>query len=167
VLAASVASGCSAPPEPAESTPAFTTEDEAFAAAEETYRAYVDALNQVDLSDPETFEDVFAWTTGEFNANERQTLSEMHADTWHVTGETVIVRIDDLEADLPFDVVTIGACADVSSIELIDADGASQVSSSRPAVQSTRVTLTQSESSATGYLVADVVGYQLEPTCQA
>src|SRR5688572_28357264 len=90
VLTAFVASGCSASPDPAESAPSFATEEEAFAAAEETYRAYVDALNKVDLSDPETFEEVFAWTTGDANAHERETLSGMHADGWTVSGNTQI-----------------------------------------------------------------------------
>ena len=53
--------GCTTP-EPTDPTPtptsAFASEEEAFAAAEATYRAYVDALNEVDLSDPETFEPV-------------------------------------------------------------------------------------------------------------
>ena len=69
--------------------PLFTSEADAFAAAEETYRAYVDALNQVDLSDPETFEDVYAWTTGDANADARETFSQMHADGWTVQGDTV------------------------------------------------------------------------------
>lgn len=37
--------GCDGSPAPAASTPPFASEEEAFAAAEETYRAYVDALN--------------------------------------------------------------------------------------------------------------------------
>ncbi len=75
-LVIAVATGCRPEPEPSPSGPAFATEAEAFAAAEETYRAYVDALNQVDLSDPETFEAVYAWTTGDANANERRTLTQ-------------------------------------------------------------------------------------------
>ncbi len=65
------ATACQPEPTPTPTGPAFASEDEAFAAAEETYRAYVDALNQVDLSDPETFEAVYAWTTGEANAGEK------------------------------------------------------------------------------------------------
>ena len=69
-----MATGCQPEPEPSPTGPVFATEEEAFAAAEETYRAYVDALNQVDLSDPETFEAVYAWTTGDANAGERTSL---------------------------------------------------------------------------------------------
>ena len=79
-LAAALLSGCTSEPAPVVSTPSFATEDEAFAAAEQTYRNYVDALNQVDLSDPATFEPVYAWTTGDANAADRETVAQMHAD---------------------------------------------------------------------------------------
>ena len=69
-LALGMTTACQPEPAPSPSGPVFANEEEAFAAAEETYRAYVDALNQVDLSDPETFEAVYAWTTGDFNADE-------------------------------------------------------------------------------------------------
>ncbi len=91
VLAAAVTTGCAPTPEPTEPTPLFTSEDEAFAAAEETYRAYVDALNQVDLSDPATFEDVYAWTTGDANANERKTFSRCMPTVGQSAGDTAIV----------------------------------------------------------------------------
>ena len=87
-LALGMTTACQPEPAPSPSGPVFANEEEAFAAAEETYRAYVDALNQVDLSDPETFEAVYAWTTGEANASERKTLSQMHADGWHGFGRS-------------------------------------------------------------------------------
>lgn len=78
-LLAGALTACTPEPEPTP-TPPFATEAEAFAAAEATYRAYVDALNAVDLSDPATFEDVYAWTTGELNANDRRGLTNYHAE---------------------------------------------------------------------------------------
>jgi hypothetical protein len=132
VLAAvTLMSGCFGSPGPVETTPAFPSEEEAFAAAEETYRAYVDALNQVDLSDPETFEPVFALTTGDANAAAKQSLSQMHADRWEVGGQSEVVwvkpgtRNDD-------DAVSIDICVDVSAVTLTGADGASQVAPDRP-----------------------------------
>ncbi len=108
---------CQPEPEPSPSTPVFATEEEAFAAAEETYRAYVDALNQVDLSDPETFEPVYAWTTGDANANERETLSQMHADGWEVTGLTVVAefRAEQIELDSTRIRDRRDVCSDVSA----------------------------------------------------
>ncbi len=62
---ATTVSACTPEPAPTPTPTGFASEDEAFRAAEETYRAYVDALNAVDLADPATFEPVFAWTTGD------------------------------------------------------------------------------------------------------
>lgn len=125
--------GCSVTPEPEETAPAFATEEEAFAAAEQTYRAYVDALNQVDLSDPETFEPVFALTTGEANANERERLSQMHADGWTLIGDS---SLDDFlhPAETSTGSATnlaAVACMNVSAVDVIDATGSSQVSPDR------------------------------------
>ena len=131
--------GCttSGPAEPTP-TPAFSNDEEAFAAAEETYRAYVDALNQVDLSDPETFEAVYGWTTGEANANERKSLSRMHADGWVVDGDTAVAGFNP-------GVVTNGTvdavvCSDVSAVSVTNADGQSVVSPDRPTTYALQVT---------------------------
>src|SRR5690349_14748370 len=88
-LAATLAGCAPAVPAP-EPTPTFSSEAEAFAAAEATYREYVKALNAVDLSDPETFEAVYSWTTGDARAGEREALTRMHADGWEVNGTTSI-----------------------------------------------------------------------------
>lgn len=157
VLTAGVVTGCSDPAGPAEPTPAFTSEAEAFAAAEATYRAYVDALNQVDLSDPETFEDVYAWTTGDANAGERKSLTDMHASGWSVSGETLITAF----APADFDAanapnVTAEVCTNVQDIAVVDASGKSVVSADRPPTQSAIVLFTSEPTSPTGLLIAEI-----------
>jgi hypothetical protein len=138
-------SGCSGSPEPVGTTQGFATEEEAFAAAEETYRAYVDALNQVDLSDPATFEPVFALTTGDANANTRQTLSEMHANGWTVVGNSLPATVEPVDYVRP--AVTLAVCLDVSDVEVVDAGGESVVADDRGDVQSVLVTIEASEQS--------------------
>ena len=135
--------GCTTPesPEPTP-TPAFSSEAEAFAAAEETYRAYVDALNQVDLRDPETFEAVFELTTGEANAGERRSLSAMHADGWTVSGETVIRSLELDSVETGDGAVVLAVCSDVSGVDVLDADGISVVAADRPPLQPSIVSLT-------------------------
>ncbi|HOQ22628.1 MAG TPA: hypothetical protein PLN62_09415, partial [Microbacterium sp.] len=59
LLALALVTGCAPEPAPTPTPTGFASDDEAFAAAEATYRAYVDALNAVDLSDPATFEPVY------------------------------------------------------------------------------------------------------------
>ncbi|MET0734435.1 MAG: hypothetical protein ABWY55_02130, partial [Microbacterium sp.] len=155
-LLGSAMTGCSAPPEPAEPTPVFTSEDEAFAAAEETYRAYVDALNQVDLSDPETFEDVYAWTTGELNATDRTGLSKYHAEGVHVAGASAVVTVEPADFSATFDLVTLATCLDVSEVVVLDRDGNSLVDPDRVDVQSLSVTLVSSPRSPTSLLVGAI-----------
>ena len=152
-------SGCTTP-EPATPTPtaAFSTEEEAFAAAEETYRAYVDALNQVDLSDPETFEGVYEWTTCEANAGERRSLTTMHADGWRVSGDTAIQSLDLGSADRYSGVVTLHVCSDVSAVDVVDENGASVVATDRPTAQASRVTLVTVSASDTGLLISNIGG---------
>jgi hypothetical protein len=146
VAALALLGGCAGEPEPVETTPAFASEEEAFAAAEETYRAYVDALNDVDLSDPETFEPVFALTTGDANANARRTFSEMHANGWTVDGDStyenfrgVSVTVRGAAREIVADV-----CLDVTGVEVIDASGESMVSADRLDRQPVTVALSTS-----------------------
>jgi len=154
-LAAAAVTGCSPHPEPAVPTPAFSSEEEAFAAAEETYRAYVDALNQVDLSDPATFEDVYAWTTGDANANERKTLSSMHADGWTVSGHT---QIDSFEGDVfsreTESLITARVCSDISRVQVTDANGESVVAADRPNVYALDVVFVEERSTPTRLAIA-------------
>lgn len=159
-----IVSGCSAPAEPVEPTPVFTSEKQAFAAAEETYRAYVDALNAVDLSDPETFEDVFAWTTGEANAGARETFSQMHADGWTVSGSTIPTEIELSQVDLSAATVELSVCTNIASVDVVDSDGQSVVEPDRGDTQSMTVALTAS-STATGLAVSSLTGRTGEPTC--
>lgn len=136
--------GCLAQPE-AEPTPLFSSEKEAFAAAEATYRAYVDALNEVDLSDPATFEGVYAWTTGDANSNERKSLSEMHADGWVVEGWSHVDLFDGREFDAESSEVTAVLCSNVSEVDVLDANGTSVVAEDRPDVYTLQIEFVPAE----------------------
>ncbi len=162
-VAVGLLAGCTPQTVDAEPAPAFTSDAEAFAAAEATYRAYVDALNDVDLSDPETFEAVYAWTTGEANAEARTRFSEMHASGWTVDGGSLARTVE--LASVDSDTVALNVCLDVSGVTLVDADGTSVVSDDRPDVQSMLVTLHLTGTSSTGLLIADFSGRDGGPTC--
>lgn len=129
-----------ASPTPSPTSTGFASEEEAFAAAEATYRAYVDALNQVDLSDPATFEPVYALTSGELNAQDRESFSKLHAEGTRVSGSTRILAINRDKADLPQ--VTLNVCTDVSDVKVTDENGKSLVSADRPDLQARTITLT-------------------------
>ncbi|HIE61439.1 MAG TPA: hypothetical protein EYQ02_07255, partial [Microbacterium sp.] len=132
MLAVGALAGCGpTDPTPTPTPTGFASEAEAFAAAEATYRAYVDALNQVDLSDPSTFEEVYRWTTGDANAAIRTSLSSMAAENWTVSGESTVtvVELSAINGAAGRDKVALAVCVDVSRVNVIDADGISQVES--------------------------------------
>ncbi|MEU2204345.1 hypothetical protein AB0P19_08725 [Microbacterium oleivorans] len=132
-------------PTPSPTPTGFASEEEAFAAAEATYRAYVDALNQVDLSDPATFEPVYALLDGEALASEKKTLTKMHADGWSVSGETEVPSI--FKGNTAGEILV---CQDVSKVAVINAAGESQVSPDRPDVFALDVTVVHDTRSSTG-----------------
>lgn len=166
VVSAGVLSGCVGTPDPVESTPLFASEAEAFAAAEQTYRNYVDALNQVDLSDPATFEPVYAWTTGDANAEARASYSQMHAEGWTVTGQSS-VALSEPQPTGPEGIegVQLAVCLDVSQIAGVDGDGVSMVSPDRRDIQSMLVSLNVDSSSPTNYLINSIAGRDGSPAC--
>lgn len=168
-LAASLVllTGCLAPaPDPTPTpTAAFASEAEAFAAAEETYRAYVDAANNVDLAEPATFEPMYAWTTGTLSAEARKAFSQMHADGWTVRGVTRVVLVEGDDSPEDYSAIALAICQDVSDVSVIDAGGESVVAPDRPDTQSLEAELVADESSPTGYLIERIEGREGEPTC--
>lgn len=128
-------SGCSPDLAPAPSpSPVFASEEEAFAAAEEVYRAYNDALNAIDPAEPRSFEPVFELSSGEFQRADRENLSIMHAEHHVVSGDALVVSFDGESASPTYEEVTAVVCLDVSAVRITDVDGTSLVSIDRPDV---------------------------------
>ncbi|KAA9135880.1 hypothetical protein [Microbacterium caowuchunii] len=147
--------GCTpSAPTPSPTPSGFADEAEAFAAAEETYRAYVDALNRVDLSDPATFEDVYRWTTGDAYAGERESLSTMHANGWTVTGETVVERFVGSEFLSRDATIRAYVCSNVSGVTVMDASGEPQTAADRPPVFELEVIFVGADEPRTGLLIS-------------
>lgn len=166
---AAILAGCAPTATAPQPTPTFSSDAEAFAAAEATYREYVKALNAVDLSDPETFEGVYAWTTGDANAGEREALTRMHADGWVVDGATAIALIEPSGPVVRNDAknIELAICLDISAVTVVDASGRSVVEDARPDVQSMSITLIPGESSPTRLLISSIDGREGEPLCEA
>ena len=90
----------------------------------------------VELADPETFEAVYAWTTGEANAAAREYLTQLHADGASLHGESRVSSVAPM-ASTP--VTSLAVCLDVQEVHLLDATGESMVDDSRPDKQSFEV----------------------------
>jgi len=135
--------GCATPtPEPTPTPTGFATEDEAFAAAEAIYREYIDRANEVDLSDPSTFEPLYELTTGAALKADKEQFSEMHAEGYTRIGTSRIELIAPRDADLEADHVELDICLDNSEIDVLDRNGQSIVSPDRPDIIPMRVTFT-------------------------
>ncbi|MFT4136403.1 hypothetical protein [Microbacterium sp.] len=150
-LAAVLLSGCTPTPEPTPTPTGFATDEEAFEAAEATYRSYLSAFDAMDLADPDSFEPVFAWTTGAALAKDRKTLTTMHANGWLMTGAGQIVSMH--EGARSSERVTAVACIDVSDVQIVDAEGASQVEPDRAERFGLALSFTYSSDSPTGLLI--------------
>ncbi|QAY60219.1 hypothetical protein ET475_09615 [Microbacterium protaetiae] len=161
--------GCAPEPDPTPSpTAPFASEAEAFAAAEKTYRAYVDALNNVDLSDPATFEDLYVWETGDALATDKEAFTTMHADGWTMNGTTVVTLIQPADTAMGTALeLRVNACADVSDVTIEDGEGASMVDQDRGNMQSLLITFNRSTSTPTGWAIAQVDGREEGPSCES
>ncbi|WP_175988105.1 hypothetical protein [Microbacterium tenebrionis] len=146
MLAGATLSACTPAPEPTPTpTAAFASEEEAFAAAEEVYRAYNDAFNAVDYSDPSTFDQLDEFTSGTYRSEEREGLSQLHAEGVTRTGAAAIewFRGATVTSD---GTVSARVCKDLSDVDVVDADGTSLVSPTRPDHSAVDVTFTMSGS---------------------
>jgi hypothetical protein len=119
-----VLAACAAPaPEPTPALIPFTGADAAYAAAEATYRGYIDALNEVDLGDPQTLDDLDRWTTGTAAVEQRESLTRLDADGWTSGGTGVEGFTGEVYAADGEPAVVAGVCVDVSNGGVLDVFG--------------------------------------------
>lgn len=156
-LSIGVLSGCTPTPEPTPTpTSAFASEEEAFAAAEETYRAYIEATNSADLEDPSSIEAASAYTTGEAKREDQEAFDSMIDQELTVSGQSEVVAVNPVSAEQLDDAwtVQIQACLDVSEVKLLRPDGTSAVSPDRPDVQNVSIELVSAHTSPFGMLIS-------------
>lgn len=164
LLTVGVLSACAPEPEPKPTpTAAFANEDEAFAAAEEVYRAYNDALNSIDPTDTTTFEPLFELSSGSFEKADRKNLSVMNAEGHKIEGASVIVSFRGERSTPKLDEIQAVACLDVHNVKVTDAAGNSLVSPNRPDIYALHLTFVEYE----GSLLIDAADRVDDSTCAA
>lgn len=133
VMAGATLSACSPTPEPSPTpTAAFASEEEAFAAAEETYRAYTEALSDIDLADSLSLETVFGWLVDDAAAASREAFSELSAEDFTVSGATTYSNFEGTGVDLTSGQVDAVVCLDVTDVDVRNSSGQSIVTDDRP-----------------------------------
>lgn len=147
VLGLGALAGCSPTPEPSPSpTAAFASEEEAYAAAEETYRAYIAAVNAEragdDAIDPHSF------LTGKVLEAEIRSADELETAGTHIEGVTVVSSFLGTATDLasPVAVVRAQVCLDITDARAINGDGIDVTVDGRSDIYGVDVTLTGSSS---------------------
>ena len=140
VALAGMLTGCAPASEPSPTTTsAFADEAEAFAAAEETYRAYVDALNarreDPAASDPQEF------LVGEALEIDVDTQQQLDQADLMIVGSTTVVDVEGLDTSPDLAEVRIAVCMDSTDTRVIDSAGEDVTPEDRPARTRVRVQL--------------------------
>jgi hypothetical protein len=124
-------------PTPAPSTsPIFTSDEEALAAAADAYRAFQETSDQILRDGGENPERLKEFVTDEVYEKEAAGYAEAKKNGWHQTGETVIPEVT-LESYSPSSaadgtVIAIYVCTDISATDVVDKAGSSIVKPGRP-----------------------------------
>jgi len=143
-------------PTPSPTSTGFASEEAAFAAAEDTFREYINAANAVDLADPTTFEATYAWTTGDEYVTQREQLTQMHSLKWTLSGVTTFDGFKGVDVNVQTSAVTALVCLDVSDVTMVDETGASVVPPDRPPRQAHELEFLPASHTDTGLLVSRV-----------
>ena len=161
-------SGCFGAPAVKTSTsaPAFASDKEAYAAAEKTYRAYVEATNALDYNVPTSLQPALDHPPGEANAADRKAFSNYQADgvRKHGVMRTVLLQPTSITSDRRQ--VHLAACIDVSGVELSYPDGRSAVDPDRVRVQRVAIELTSRDRPRNELLISSIRGRDTGPACE-
>ena len=169
------ASGCApevpaADPTPTPSaTPLFASDEEALAAAEEAYAAYLAVTDAIYAEGGAGIEKLATVAAGKQLNEDTQGFAEVERLGLHSIGATTYDGVElqqfDRESEEGKGVVTIYVCQDVSLVDVFDASGASVVRTDRPDRTRFEVKFDgDSESSGLSLRVSGVVPWE-DPTC--
>ncbi|MGN8026224.1 hypothetical protein [Microbacterium sp. 22242] len=122
VAAAVGLAGCTPGPAPKPTpTPLFTSEADAFKAAEQVFREFVDAKNAAQAGDEST--DPQQFLAGPALEDDIQSVRDQQSDGTHIKGSTTVLSFSAKEFDPKSHSVKSAACVDVSKSRVINAEG--------------------------------------------
>lgn len=120
LLALALLTACAPEPAPTPTPTGFASEEEAFAAAEETYRGYIEALNASrdhleNSPSPDTF------LTGAALTQSLQVSEQLRESGLRISGPARILTLDPLEWDSSY--ATITTCMSYEEARVVDETG--------------------------------------------
>lgn len=148
-LAACSSDGPVRPRTPAPSaTPVFASEEEALAAAEALYGEYSFLTNAIGQEGWVNVDALTAYVRGRALVNELESAAAFRGKGWRQVGDSTH---DSIQLQRWVDQgrggveIVFYVCLDVSAVDVVDSDGSSVVSESRPSRQPLEVTVDDSE----------------------
>jgi hypothetical protein len=133
--------GCTTP-EPTDPTPtptsAFASEEEAFAAAEATYRAYVDAVN-ARREDPTAVPAPTDFLIADALEAEISAENIKTSEGLSISGSTVVTGVEGVTWEPQRDEVELTVCVDSSGTTVHDVTGTDVTPKDRPEIYALRV----------------------------
>ena len=113
----------------------FESEEEALAAAEEAYGAYVAVIDAIFADGGKRPERLLEVATGDAYESELKGFRGVADSGWHSIGVSTLdsVTLQSYDSSSAGEaVITIYACNDVSGVDVVDSEGRSVVSTDRP-----------------------------------
>lgn len=129
---------CAPSPAATPSPTDFASEEEAFAAAEETYRDYIDASNARRL-DPDSVPDPTDFLTGSAYNDDSATQAILDQRGLHLVGVGAVASIEALSVTQAF--IRVVVCLDATNVQVIDSSGADVTPEDRIDILAVDVTL--------------------------
>jgi hypothetical protein len=130
------------PPTPT-ATPIFASEEEALAAAEEAYAAYLEMSNLISSEGGVDPERIAPFASRDFYQSALEGFETLRGNQWRTIGASVlegaVLQFADTTGQNQRDVVAAYVCVDVAGVDVVDANGASVVSPDRPDLQAFEV----------------------------
>lgn len=135
VALAALIGGCGSPaPAPTPTPTGFASEAEAFAAAEETYRAYVDALNQRRTT-PDAVPSPQDFLVGTALETDAETQRQLQETGLRVIGHSVVERVIPADAHSESDRdIWIVVCLNSADTQVVDAADEDRTPSERATI---------------------------------
>ena len=139
VVAVALATGCTPEPAPSPTPTGFASDAEAFAAAEATYRAYIDAVN-ARRDDASSLPAPSDFLTGDAFSDEIETDQLLEDRGWHIVGHTTVSSvIPDSRSGAD---IMMSFCLDASDTAVRDVDDNDVTPTDRAQVLGVDVTIT-------------------------
>lgn len=130
------------PPTPS-ATPIFASEEEALAAAEEAYAAYLEMSNLISSEGGVDPERIAPFATGDLYQSALEGFRTLRDNQWRTVGNSILqateLQFADTIGQSSEQLVAAYVCVDVSGVDVLDATDTSVVSPDRPGQQAFEV----------------------------